>query len=68
MERHQIHHEKVQCNIDEIIRNQPNQRLKKIELQAVIDGYYDYLVRNGFGGLEIPLILSKLEFDPSYIN
>lgn len=68
MDNHRAHHQKVQSNIDEIIRNQPDKRLMQIELQAVIDGYNDYLVRHGFGGLEIPMILSKLDFNPGYIN
>lgn len=62
------HHQLVQSGIDEIIRYQYDKKLMKIELQSVIDGYADYLKRNGFGGIEITLILNLLEFNKFYIN
>lgn len=68
LKKHQYQHNKVQFGINEIIANQRNPRLLKIELQATIDGYVDYLKRNGFGGLEIRLILNLLEFNKFYIN
>lgn len=65
---HLIQFEKVQSNINEVLRNQPDRRLIKIEVDAIIGGYQNYLEQHGFGGLELQLIMNKLEFNRLWVS
>ena len=62
LKQQQDHHTSVQMNIYEIMDNQRDKRLRNIELQAVIDGYANYLTRQGYSGIEIAGILKTLKY------
>lgn len=60
--------ESVQYQINEVIRNEKSRKQIKIEVEAILQGYQDYLERNGFGISEIQMILGKLTFNRFLVN
>jgi len=60
--------ESVQCQINEVIRSEKERKQIRIEVEAILQGYQDYLERDGFGVSEIQLILSKLTFNRVLVN
>ena len=60
--------ESVQCNINEVIRSAKSRKQIRIEVEAILQGYQDYLERNGFGVSEIQMILGKLTFNRLLVN
>lgn len=60
--------ESVQCQINEVIRSEKSRKQIKIEVEAILQGYQDYLERNGFGVSEIQMILGKLTFNRFLVN
>lgn len=60
--------ESVQCNINEVIRSEKERKQIRIEVEAILQGYQDYLERNGFGVSEIQMILGKLTFNRVLVN
>ena len=60
--------ESVQCNINEVIRSEKSRKQIKIEVEAILQGYQDYLERNGFGISEIQMILGNLTFNRFLVN
>jgi len=63
-----IHHELVQSRINEVLREEKNRKQIKIEIESILQGYMMYLESEGFGGLELQLILNKLEFNRLWIS
>lgn len=53
----QNHLQKVDQQIAEINQNQSNERLRKIELEAVIEGAMHFLKKKGFSSREIDYIM-----------
>jgi len=60
--------ESVQCQINEVIRSEKERNQIRIEVEAILQRYQDYLERDGFGVSEIQLILSKLTFNRVLVN
>lgn len=60
--------ESVQCQINEVIRSEKSRKQIKIEVEAILQGYQDYLDRNGFGISEIQMILGNLTFNRFLVN
>ena len=61
--------EESQNQIYEIIGNQRDYRLKNIEVQAVLDGLVDWLIRQGFGDLEIHYLMKDMDIDQeAFVN
>lgn len=60
--------ESVQYQINEVIRNEKSRKQIKIEVEAILQGYQDYLERNGFGISEIQMILGNLTFNRFLVN
>lgn len=58
----QQHFKRVQNQINEALEN-PERRLRRIEVQAIIEGFKHYLVSRGYGGLEIPMIIADLQIN-----
>jgi hypothetical protein len=65
---HQLKHEKVQDQINEILRQEHERKKLKTEIEGVLQGYAHYLEREGFGGIEIPMILNQLSFSRYLTN
>ena len=60
--------ESVQQNINEVIRSEKERKQIRIEVESILQGYQDYLERDGFGVSEIQMILGKLTFNRVLVN
>jgi len=65
---HQLKHEKVQDQINDILRQEHERKQLKLEIEAVLQGYAHYLEQQGFGGIEIPMIIDQLSFNRFWLN
>lgn len=63
------HLKQVQERIYEINFNQKDIRLRNMELQATLDGLYDWFYRKGFADIEIYYLVKDLDFEKQlFIN
>lgn len=63
------HLKNVQERIYEINFNQKDYRLRHIELQATLEGLYDWFKRQGFADIEIYFLMKDLDLEKqAFIN
>jgi len=64
----QAKHEQVQYQLNDLMNKNYNRSKLKLEIEAVLQGYANYLEQQGFGGIEIPMIIEQLSFNRFWLN